>query len=159
MTEKMMEGLAEVEDPVLSRIGKFGKFQARVIAVVQLVGLFAAWQTLSFSFLLPEVTFWCNPPQLEQTGSPGGNWTSPKGDPCLMYDVDFSKVTAAEMVPLDAGSIACTRWQFSTEMTPESVASQFSLVCANDYQRSLSKSVYMGGKMIGALGSGLLSDK
>ena len=72
--------------------------------------------------------------------SPGGNWTSPKGDPCLMYDVDFSKVqqimyivtengtemkmkwlfvylysciwqvTAAEMVPLDAGSIACTRF-------------------------------------------------
>ena len=71
---------------------------------------------------------------------PGGNWTSPKGDPCLMYDVDFSKVqqilyivnedgaalnmkcifvylylcicqvTAAEMVPLDAGSIACTRF-------------------------------------------------
>ena len=24
--------------------------------------------------------------------SPGGNWTSPNGDPCLMYDVDFSKV-------------------------------------------------------------------
>ena len=24
--------------------------------------------------------------------SPGGNWTSPNGDPCLMYDLDFSKV-------------------------------------------------------------------
>lgn len=31
------------------------------------------------------------------------------------------------------------RWQFSREKTPESVASEFSLVCANDYQRSLSK--------------------
>ena len=31
------------------------------------------------------------------------------------------------------------RWEFSREKTPESVASQFSLVCANDYQRSLSK--------------------
>jgi len=151
--------MAEAVDPVLGRIGTFGKFQARVIAVVQLVGLFAAWQTLSFSFLLPEVTFWCDPPQLEETGSPGGNWTSPNGDPCLMYDLDFSKVTSEDLVPLNAGSIPCTRWQFSRENTPESVASEFSLVCANDYQRSLSKAVYMGGKMIGALGSGLLSDK
>jgi len=155
----MAKETREGDDPVLSRIGKFGKFQARVIAVVQLVGLFAAWQTLSFSFLLPEVTFWCNPHQLEETGYTSGNWTSPKGDPCLMYDVDFSKVTTADMVPLNAESIPCTRWEFSREKTPESVASQFSLVCANDYQRSLSKSVYMGGKMIGALGSGLLSDK
>ena len=30
MTEKMKEGPTEGEDPVLSRIGKFGKFQARV---------------------------------------------------------------------------------------------------------------------------------
>ena len=32
-----------------------------------------------------------------------------------------------------------SRWEFSTVTTPESVASRFSLVCSNDYQRSLSK--------------------
>ena len=62
--------------------------------------------------------------------APGGNWTSPNGDPCLMYDVDFSKVqnwksshldwvtkflivkvTSEDMIPLNAGSVPCTRWR------------------------------------------------
>ena len=34
MTEKKMEGVAETEDPVLSRIGNFGKFQARASPLI-----------------------------------------------------------------------------------------------------------------------------
>lgn len=33
-------------DEVLGRIGQFGKYQLRVIGLVQFVGVFAAWQIL-----------------------------------------------------------------------------------------------------------------
>ena len=33
-------------DEVLGRIGQFGKYQLRVIGLVQFVGVFAAWQLL-----------------------------------------------------------------------------------------------------------------
>ena len=34
------------EDEVLRRIGVFGRYQLKVIGLVQFVGLFAAWQLL-----------------------------------------------------------------------------------------------------------------
>ena len=37
--------------------------------------------------------------------------------------------------------------------------SQFSLVCGNDLLRSTAQSLYMAGKMSGALVAGLLSDR
>ena len=39
-----MEG--EGADDVLGRIGNFGKYQLRVIGLVQFVGVFTAWQLL-----------------------------------------------------------------------------------------------------------------
>ena len=50
-------------------------------------------------------------------------------------------------------------FDFDRTATPESVVSEFSLVCGNDYQRSLSSSVYMGSKMAGSIVFGLLSDR
>ena len=37
---------AEGADEVLGRIGNFGKYQLRIIGVVQFVGVFTAWQLL-----------------------------------------------------------------------------------------------------------------
>jgi len=152
-------------DEVLGRIGNFGKYQLRVIGLVQFVGVFAAWQILSSSFMLPEVEFWCSPPELKAPRGKPINWTSPispgeeKPDSCLMYDVAFENVTE-ETIQIDgAGVIPCSKWDYSRSKSPESVASQFNLVCGNDYLRSLSQSLYMAGKMVGALGSGMLSDK
>ena len=51
------------------------------------------------------------------------------------------------------------RWDFDRTKTPESVVSQFSLVCSNDVQRSLGSSLYMAAKIIGSLVFGVLSDK
>ena len=119
----------------------------------------------SSSFMLPEVEFWCSPPELNVPRGKPINWTSPispgeeKPESCLMYDFAYENVTE-ETIQIDgAGVIPCSRWDYSRSKSPESVASQFNLVCGNDYLRSLSQSLYMAGKMVGALGSGMLSDK
>ena len=52
-----------------------------------------------------------------------------------------------------------TRFDFDRTMSPESVVSQFSLVCSNDWYRSVSSSVYMASKMGSSILWGLMSDK
>ena len=51
------------------------------------------------------------------------------------------------------------RFDFDRTVSPESVVSQFSLVCSNDYYRSVSSSVDMASKMGSSIVWGLLSDK
>jgi len=153
------------EDPILSRIGIFGKWQARKIGVVQLVGFFTAWQMLVVSFIVPEVDFWCSPPGLEIPLGEKVNWTSPvmvsnnvsKYDTCKMFEVEYEPTT----IPSDVDEslvTECSRWDYARDTYPETVVSEFNLVCENDKWRSLSQSIYMFGIMVGAVGSGILSD-
>ena len=115
--------------------------------------------------MLPEVDFWCSPPELNLPRGIPLNWTSPiwpgedQPDSCLMYDIDYENMTEQTIETEGVGNTTCSRWDYSRSKSPESVASQFNLVCGNDYLRSLSQSLYMAGKMVGALGSGMLSDK
>jgi len=155
-------------DEVLGRIGQFGKYQLRVIGLVQFVGVFAAWQLLSSSFMLPEVEFWCSPTELDLPRGVKVNWTSPinpttgETDNCLMYNISYEDITEEQLLAgkLDTvNTTTCSAWDYARDKSPESVASQFNLVCGNDYLRSTSQSLYMAGKMVGALGSGMLSDK
>ena len=115
--------------------------------------------------MLPEVDFWCSPPELHLPKGFLVNWTSPtpKGektpDSCLMYNTSYENMTEDTIITEGIGFKSCSRWDYSRRKSPESVVSQFDLVCGNDYLRSLSQSLYMAGKMIGAIGTGILSDK
>ena len=51
------------------------------------------------------------------------------------------------------------RFDFDRSISPESVVSQFSLVCSRDYYRSLSSSVYMASTMAASIVCGFLSDR
>lgn len=155
------------EDPVLSRIGQFGKWQAKTIGVVQLVGFFTAWQMLAVSFLLPEIDFWCSPPGLETSLGGKLNWTSPlvvennitSLDNCKMYDYQYNATSSGVSEVEDLNITECSRWDYDRDVYPETVVSQFNLVCADDKLRSMSQAIYMFGIMVGAVGSGLLSDR
>eukprot|EP00090_Calanus_glacialis_P008106 TRINITY_DN16442_c0_g1_i2.p1 TRINITY_DN16442_c0_g1~~TRINITY_DN16442_c0_g1_i2.p1 ORF type:complete len:553 (-),score=119.37 TRINITY_DN16442_c0_g1_i2:26-1684(-) len=154
------------EDPVLSRIGKFGRWQVKTISVVQLVGFFTAWQMLAVSFIVPEIEFWCSPPGLGRPVGEKLNWTSPgvvtnnktSVDACLMYDYDYASTTLPAEVT-QSPLAGCSRWDYDRKVYPETVVSEFNLVCGGDKWRSISQSVYMFGVMVGAVGSGILSDR
>merc|ERR1712106_509027 len=121
---------------------------------------------LAVSFLLPETDFWCSPPALEIPIGDKFNWTSPlevmnnktNHDSCKMFNHSYSTSTVFSDVDESAVS-ECSRWDYARDVYPETVVSQFNLVCGNDYWRSLSQSIYMFGIMVGAVGSGLLSDR
>ena len=122
----------------------------------------------SSSFMLPEVEFWCSPTELDLPRGVKVNWTSPinpetgKADNCLMYNISYEEITEEQLLTGKVDTMnttTCSAWDYARDKSPESVASQFNLVCGNDYLRSTSQSLYMAGKMVGALGSGLLSDK
>ena len=162
-------------DPVLSRIGNFGKWQARTVGAFSLIGFFFGWQMLAISILVPEVDYWCSPAELHLEIGEKVNWTSPelktesddearKLDYCKVFDVDYSDVLlnpalVGKIKDLQSATRPCDRWDYDRSTWPESVVSQFDLVCDNEYWRSLSQSIYMFGIMVGSIGSGLLSDK
>jgi len=101
------------------------------------------------------------------------NWTSPRiftdnkeeeVDHCKVFDVDYSETVEQPLIVAKitdrqlSATRDCKRWDYDREKWPETVVSQFNLVCHRDYWRSLSQSLYMFGLMIGAFGSGILSD-
>ena len=95
----------------------------------------------SSSFHLPEVEFWCSPAELGLApGTPPSARLSPAPapgnttDPCLMWDLDYGGLDTEDMVELGSGDTVpntthCSRWDFDRSSSPESVVSQFSLVC------------------------------
>merc|ERR1719458_19097 len=102
-------------DYITQRIGVFGRYQLRCFLLVQFVGVFAAWQVLSSSFMLPEVEFWCSPASLElEVGEMPEVSVSPvmletnTTDHCLMFTQGTNTTT-------------CSRWDFSRTVSPESV--------------------------------------
>ena len=95
----------------------------------------------SSSFHLPEVEFWCSPAELGLApGTPPSARLSPAPapgnttDPCLMWDLDYGGLDTEdtqELVSSDTvpNTTQCSRWDFDRSGSPESVVSQFSLVC------------------------------
>ena len=63
------------------------------------------------------------------------------------------------MMTEGANTTQCSRWDFNRTISPESVVSEFSLVCSNDGYRSVSSSVFMASKMGASIVWGLLSDR
>ena len=85
--------------------------------------------------------FWCSPAELGLApGTPPSARLSPAPapanttDPCLMWDLDYGGLDTEDMVELGSGDTGpntthCSRWDFDRSSSPESVVSQFSLVC------------------------------
>jgi len=170
-TQYNMKEVAE-QDPVLSRIGNFGAWQARTIGAFCLIGFFFGWQMLAPSIIVPEVEYWCSPAELDLALGERVNWTSPEIggeegglDHCRVLDVDYSTIVenpllvAKLQAERQSASRPCLRWDYDRSTWPETVVSQFDLVCDKEYWRSLSQSLYMFGIMVGSFGSGILSDK
>jgi len=157
-------------DPVLRQIGNFGRWQARTIGAFSMIGFFLGWQMLTPSIIVPEVDYWCSPVELGLDKGEKVNWTSPvnadgEQDHCKVFDINYSQMVESPLLVAklksdgEKATRPCTRWDYDRSKSPESVVSEFNLVCDKEYLRSLSQSLYMFGIMVGSFVSGILSDK
>ena len=116
---------------ILSRIGEFGPFQIRVYLLLNALTVFRCFQM----FLL---VFIADKPQ----------WN------CLVDDQISDR--DKKFPCLNNGS-ACANVQFSGEFT--SIASEWRLICDNEYKRSLANALVMTGCLLGAVLFGGMADK
>merc|ERR1712107_850474 len=128
------------EDPVLDRIGNWGKWQAKKVAAFGLVGFFFGWQMLSMNLLLPEQDFWCVNEDCSCLEEPSAMGPSSGQPPLWFKDLEPSKTSKG-----GESERWCVRWDYDRSDWPETVVSQFHLVCERDYLRSMSQSLYMAG--------------
>ena len=75
-------------------------------------------------------------------------------DNCMMPDLDYTNLGIGNLT-----SEECERWDYARDWFPETVVSQFNLVCQNEFWIVLSQSIYMFGYVVGSASSGILSDK
>ena len=75
-------------------------------------------------------------------------------DNCMMPDLDYTNLGIGNLT-----SEECERWDYARDWFPETVVSQFNLVCQNEFWIVLSQSIYMLGYVVGSASSGILSDK
>ena len=104
-TKTMEENNSYVKsDPVISRIGEWGRWQARVVTIFSPVGFFLGSHILGTSLMMPEQEFWCT-------------------------STDIDQAQLSDNTCYAAGNTSCTEWQFNTTTFTDTVVSQFQLVC------------------------------
>ncbi|KAG8193139.1 hypothetical protein JTE90_006971 [Oedothorax gibbosus] len=123
-------------------IGSYGPWQRRTFAVFFYMNIVGVWQTLSVTFLAPNVDFECVEPQSMYT--PVDNHTTFDG----RCEVLFANGTLEK----------CTRWEYDVANFSRNIVSEWDLVCDRQWLVSLAKSVYMFGFLASVFIFGQMSD-
>ena len=81
--------------------------------------------------MLPEVDFWCSPVELElELGQRPG-----EGESVSPVVRETNTTDHCLMMTEGANTTQCSRWDFDRSVSPESVVSEFSLVCSREWLR------------------------
>ena len=111
----------------------FGLYEVSIITILATsAGFFGSIQKLSLGYIFHEPHFWCS------SGMP-------MHDQCQKYE--------------NTSTTPCDNWDYDRSEYPETIVSQFNLVCDERYWIFLSQSIYIFGYVIGTFGSGIISDK
>ncbi|XP_071800949.1 organic cation transporter protein-like [Asterias amurensis] len=154
-------------DEALKYLGDFGRYQKVIYFTLCLLAIPCAWHSLGNTFLSASPDHHCslydgytyNTSQeaLMSCAVPrkdDGSW-----DSCRRYNisigpggVECSPDEPRETIPCDMG------WVFDSTFYDKTAVTEFNLVCENDAQRQLSKSLVLAGKMVGSMVCGQLAD-
>uniref|UniRef100_A0A0C9QMI4 Orct2_2 protein n=1 Tax=Fopius arisanus TaxID=64838 RepID=A0A0C9QMI4_9HYME len=125
----------EEVDAVQEAMGALGKWQILICLAISLVKFPVAWHQLAIVFMAP----------LNQ----GYNCTSPlrtlTKDQCL--------------VDLNGTRLPCDKWNFERTIFPETIISQWSLVCGRSHYANILQSILMFGILLGNITFGSLADR
>ncbi|GBN42907.1 Organic cation transporter protein [Araneus ventricosus] len=119
-------------------VGSFGRWQLRVFIFLAFFNVVGMWQNFSIVFLAANVPFRCVQP-------PHHNASFSFGDSCQVVEGPNS-------------SVPCTRWEYDTSHTSQTIVSEWDLVCEREWLVSLAKSSYMVGFLLSVIVFGQISD-
>ncbi|XP_046625512.1 organic cation transporter protein-like isoform X2 [Neodiprion virginianus] len=121
-------------DAVQSAMGSFGRWQLLVCLAISLVKFPVAWHQLGIVFMAPQPKFKCIAP----------NGTVDKYN-CYVNVSDIQE--------------PCTEWEYDRSIFPETIITQWDLVCGQSFYADTLQSLLMFGVLLGNIVFGSLSDR
>ncbi|XP_043222110.1 solute carrier family 22 member 3-like [Amphibalanus amphitrite] len=160
-------------DEILEEVGGYGRFQWRILVLMQPPFMFLGFTLLSQLWLLLEPDHWCKVPELEALGfSPldARNISIPTEERagrqqfsrCQRYDVNFSQIAdvAGWRPDADTPLTACSSgWHYDFSELYPTIVSDLDWVCDDAWKSPLSTALFFVGSIFGTLLFGAVSDR
>ncbi|KYQ56702.1 Organic cation transporter protein, partial [Trachymyrmex zeteki] len=123
-------------DAVQIAIGNLGRWQIIVCLAISLVKFPVAWHQLAIVFMAPHQDYNCTEPAITE---------------------EYSKDQCT--VNLNGTRIKCTEWEYDRKIFPETIISQWNLVCDRTHYANIQQSILMFGVLLGNIIFGSLADR
>ncbi|XP_018406233.1 PREDICTED: organic cation transporter protein-like [Cyphomyrmex costatus] len=123
-------------DAVQIAIGNLGRWQIIVCLAISLVKFPVAWHQLAIVFMAPHQDYNCTEPATTE---------------------EYSKDQCT--VNLNGTLIECTEWEYDRKIFPETIISQWNLVCDRTHYANVQQSILMFGVLLGNIIFGSLADR
>ncbi|KAF7643417.1 hypothetical protein LDENG_00240060 [Lucifuga dentata] len=159
-------------EETVSFLGQWGRFQRRIFFVLCLICISAGYNILSFIFLLDTPTHRCHIPIHANLNQDWVQASIPvqevdgrlERSSCSRYQLDLiQNLSALGWSPDELSDLkqeGCVDgWTYSTEFYQSTVATEFNLVCRDQWKQPLTSLMYFLGGLIGSLVSGPISDR
>ncbi|EDO36696.1 predicted protein, partial [Nematostella vectensis] len=143
--------MALVVDQVLERIGQFGPFQKRILAMFMFIFFPLTYQTLIMVFVAYEPPWMC----------------STNSSACLLSNSTGREIYSTSTQPIELYHRRCklnrTDWKFADpelyEGPVHTIVTEFDLVCDHSFTAWMANSMLFFGWAIGAIFLGIIADK
>jgi len=161
-------------DYVLTQIGGFGNVQIVLGFVIGYTAILSGFNTMSPVFINYTPDYRCNFPYLENSTEYNESqildMTTPKKDNgeydfCKQYSYNVTCASQADpgnvnsCIDSSTTTSCVSGYAFDDSVFPETVITEFGLVCDQVYLDSLATALYMAGVLIGSIFFGYLCDK
>lgn len=123
-------------DAVQIAIGNLGRWQIIVCLAISLIKFPVAWHQLAIVFMAPHQDYNCTKPAITEE-----------------YSMDQCTVN------LNGTLIKCTEWEYDRKLFPETIISQWNLVCDRTHYANIQQSILMFGVLLGNIIFGSLADR
>ncbi|XP_061177442.1 organic cation transporter protein-like [Saccostrea echinata] len=157
-------------DDVLKKVGEFGPYQKRVLAILSITWIIIGPIMIYSVFGIATPDHRCGIPdytndtyniqnshhqELIKKYIPIGSDGLYMYDECHVYRFNQSTPSVFN----DSGVLEeCSSWVFDKTLFDETIVTKMNLVCKEKYKVSLSKTIFFGGVLIGSFLFGMLSD-
>nr|XP_012223393.1 PREDICTED: organic cation transporter protein-like isoform X2 [Linepithema humile]XP_012223394.1 PREDICTED: organic cation transporter protein-like isoform X2 [Linepithema humile] len=121
-------------DAVQITIGNLGKWQIVVCLAISLIKFPVAWHQLAIVFMAAHQDYNCTEPAIVDSK-----------DQCS--------------VNLNGTLVKCTEWEYDRKIFPETIISQWNLVCDHTHYANIQQSILMFGVLLGNIIFGSLADR